>query len=86
MDGSFAQSRETGAGIHRRRGIGFFALPGLVVIALIGLAITQPATTRWIAALAERAAAKLVSEFAPRQVAQPTGKARPVKACRLIRA
>jgi hypothetical protein len=36
-------------GFFQRWGAGFLALPVLLVITLIGLAIVQPATTNWIA-------------------------------------
>jgi hypothetical protein len=86
MDGSFNRPYETGIGIYRRRGIGFLAFPAVLAIALIGLTITPPAASHWIseAAKAVLAGANLLPDAAPTRVAEPAGKVRRVKACRLI--
>ena len=83
-DGS---GRTTEDSFFQRWGIGFLVLPILVLITLIGLAITQPAASNWIsdAVRVVLAGANLLPNVAPTQVAEPAGKVRPVKACRLIR-
>jgi len=61
--------------------IGFFALPVLLVVVLIGLAITQPAASNWIseAVQAEFAGIDLPA-VAPTQLAQPGMQIRTVRA------
>ena len=82
MHGSFNKFSETGKRIYRRWGIGFFALPVLVVIALIGLAITQPAASNWIseAVQAEFAGTNFAPDLAPTQLAPPARETRTVRA------
>ena len=48
MHGSFDRRGESGNRMQRSWSIGFFAFPILLVIALIGLVIAQPAASRWI--------------------------------------
>ena len=74
MHGSFEPPRETrDNGIYRRWGIGFLALPVLLAVALIGLAITHPTASNWIseAVQAEFASTGLAPEAAPTQLARP---------------
>jgi hypothetical protein len=73
MHGSFDKLGETGNRIYRNWGIGVFALPVLVVIALIGLALTKPAASSWIsdAVQAEFAGYNLPQEAASTLLAQP---------------
>lgn len=87
MDDSFGTSDETGHGIDRCRRTGFLALPAVFVVAMIALAFTQPAASRWIseAAQAELAGGHWELAPAPTELAQPAGKIHPSKACRLIR-
>jgi hypothetical protein len=82
MHGSLDKLSETGKRIYQRWGIGFFALPVLVVIALIGSAITQPAAPNWISEVvrAEFAGSNSAPEVAPAQLAQPARETRTVRA------
>jgi hypothetical protein len=82
MHGSFDRSGEADKGIYRSWRIGYFALPALLVIALVGLAITHPNMSSLIsdAVQAEFANAYLAPETAPAQIAQPARAVRTVKA------
>jgi hypothetical protein len=73
MHGTFDRSGKSNDRIDRGWGIGFFVLPALLVIALIGLAIIQPATPIWIseAVQAEFVGIDLVPDIRPTQLAQP---------------
>jgi hypothetical protein len=73
MHGSFDRSGRSNNRIDRGSGIGFLALPVLLVIALIGLAIIQPAAPAWIseAAQAEFVGTDLGPDTRPTQLAQP---------------
>ncbi len=80
----FEKSGETIKHIYHRWGIGVFALPVLLVIALVGLAMTPGAASNWIsqATEAEFAGAnyRLNLEVAPAQPAKPAIEIRTVKA------
>jgi len=80
MHGSFDRSGESSKRFHRNSGIGLFA-PLLVVIGLIGLAITRPAASIWIsqAVQAEFVGADLVPDISPVQIAKPAMTIRTVK-------
>jgi hypothetical protein len=82
MHGSFDRSGDSNNRIYRSWGIGFFALPVLVVIALTGLAITKPAVSNWIseAVQAEFVDTYLAPDAAPTRLAQPGTVTRTVKA------
>ena len=82
MHGSFETSGETSNINYGRWGIGLFAVPVLIVMALIGLAITQPDTSNWIseAVQAEFAATTLVPDVAPTRLAKPAMEIRTVRA------
>jgi len=83
MQGSSDRSGETPySSFYQRWGIGFFALPVLLVVALIGLAVIQPSTTNWIAneVMAEFAGANFWPETATTQIAKPAGDIRTVNA------
>jgi hypothetical protein len=82
MHGSFDKSGGTHHRVQRNWNIGFFALPVLLAITLIGLAIIQPAASNWIseAVQAEFAGSNLAPESAPTQVAQPATGIRNVNA------
>jgi hypothetical protein len=79
MHGSIGRSGKTDD--NPTWNIGFFALPVLLVVALIGLAITQPAASNWIseAVRAEFAGIDLPA-VAPTQLAQPAMQIRTVRA------
>ena len=82
MHGSFDESDRNNNSIYRRWGIGFLVLPVLLAIALLGLAIVQPATSNWIAETvqAEFIGNSMVPEQAPAQLAQPRMQIRTVRA------
>ena len=82
MHGSFDRSDETDKSIYRSWRIGYFALPVLLVIAMVGLAITHPNLPSLVsdAVQAEFASAYLAPETAPAQIAQPARAVRTVKA------
>ncbi len=72
MQGLLDKSGETINRIYRRWGIGVFALPVLLAIALVGLAMTPRAASNWItqATEAEFAGANYRLEAAPAQPAK----------------
>ncbi len=83
MHGTFDRSRKSNNRIDRGSGIEFLALPALLVIAVIGLAMIHPAMPSWIseAVQAEFVDPDLVRDITPTQVARPgmlTIEARPV--------
>jgi hypothetical protein len=82
MHGSFDKPGETIRNAYRSWGIAIFALPALVVIALIGLAMTNPDTSNWIsnAVQAEFMSTNYGPETAPTQIAKPASAIRTVRA------
>ncbi len=82
MQGLFDKPGETIKRIYQRWGIGVFALPVLLVIALVGLAMTPWAASDWIsqATEAEFAGANYRPKAAPAQPAKPAIEIRTVKA------
>jgi hypothetical protein len=72
MHGSFDRPGESESRMQRNWSIGFFAFPILLVVALVGLAIAQPAASKWIseAVQAGFAGGKLAPEIAPIQMAK----------------
>ena len=82
MQGLLDKSGETINRIYQRWGIGVFALPVLLVIALVGLAMTPGAASNWIsqATEAEFAGVNYRPEAAPAQPAKPAIEIRIVKA------
>jgi hypothetical protein len=82
MHGSYDKSGKSNNRIDRGWGIVFFAMPILLVIGLIGFAITHPVVSIWIsdAVQAEFVGADVVPAAAPTQVAQPGPVTRTVKA------
>jgi hypothetical protein len=76
MHGLFEKSGETVKRIYGDWGIGIFALPVLVVIAVAGLAMTHLDASHWIpeAAQTEYTGASYRPEAAPKQLALPAGK------------
>jgi uncharacterized membrane protein len=73
MHGSFERSGKSDKSFSERRGTGFFAFPVLLAVALITLAILEPAASKWIseAAQAEFAGIYGIPESTPSQLAQP---------------
>jgi len=82
MHGPFDKSGKNENSIYQRWGIGFLALPALLVIALIVLAIVQPAASNWIAetAQAEFTGIGVMPEQVPTQLARPAMELRTVRA------
>jgi hypothetical protein len=79
MHGSFDRSGENANRTQRSWSIGFFALPVVLVIALIALAMTQPTASNWIS---EAVQAEFVgADFAP---GAPTQLAQPVRGIRIF--
>ena len=70
---------ETVNRIYRNWGIGVFALPVLVVVALVGLAATRSDRSAWIsdAVRAEFTSVDYGPEAMPKQLAQRAGEIRP---------
>lgn len=81
MHGSFDKQGETGNRSNRRWGIGVFAVPVFLVIALIGLAVIKPEASNWISAAvqAEFAGSSLPQEAASTLLAQPAMTVRAVR-------
>jgi hypothetical protein len=83
MHGTFEKSREVrDNNIGRSSGAGFLAVPVLIAVALVGLAITKPAVSTWIAqaAQAEFADSVIIPDAAPTQLARPANEIRTVRA------
>lgn len=82
MHGSLDKAGRSENSIYQRWGMGFLALPVLFVIALLVLAIAQPATSNWIsdAVQAEFAGISVMPEAAPTQLARPDMEIRTVRA------
>ena len=82
MHGTFERSREVRDNkFHRSSGVGFLAVPVLIAVALVGLAITKPAVSTWIAEAvqAEFAGNVMMPEAAPTQLARPANEIRAVR-------
>jgi hypothetical protein len=81
MHGAFEKPGDTIKGIYRNWGMGVFALPVLILIALVGMAMTHQGASDW---LSEAMQAEFVRtglpDVAPAQVAQPAGPIRAAKA------
>jgi len=82
MHGTFEKSGETFKRIYRNWGIGVFALPVLVVIALLGLVKTHSDPSRWMseALQTEVSGANHGPDAAPPQLARAQRDIRTVKA------
>jgi hypothetical protein len=80
--GSFAGSGKSDNSLSKRWGIGFFAFPVLLAVALIGLVMLEPAASKWIsdAAQAELAGIYVMPEATPTQLARPNLEVRTVRA------
>ena len=83
MHGSIDKSPQADQSIYRSWNIKLIALPVLLVIALIGYAVSHPDASRWIseAVQAEFVGTDLVPDLAPsKQLAQPTNQIQTVLA------
>jgi hypothetical protein len=83
MHGTFEKSREVrDNNVRRSSGVGFLAVPVVIAVALVGLAITKPAVSTWIAeaAQAEFAGSVMMPEAAPTQLARPANEIRTIRA------
>jgi hypothetical protein len=82
MHGSLDRSGQADGNVRRGWRIAFFALPVLILVALVGLAVTHPGVAGWIseAMQAEFTAANGGADFAPTQLARPAGEPRTVGA------
>ena len=82
MHGTFEKSREVrDNNVRRSSGVGFLAVPVVIAVALVGLAITKPEVSTWIAeaAQAEFAGSVMMPEAAPTQLARPANEIRTVR-------
>ena len=83
MPGPLEKQPRDSRSVYRNWDIKLFALPVLLVVALIGFAISHPSASKWIsdAVQAEFVGTDLVPDNAPpTRVAQPTNEIRTVKA------
>ena len=82
MHGTFDTPRESDDRIHRSSGIGFFAFPALLLIALIGFAVTHPGVSTLVsdAVQAEFVGIDSAPVVAPTRLAQPGMVTRTIKA------
>jgi hypothetical protein len=81
MHGSFDGSPQDDQSSSRRWHIKLVALPILVAIALVGLAVSHPNASKWIseAVQAEFVGTDFVPDLTPTRLAQPTNEIRIVK-------
>ena len=82
MHGSFDKSDENDIRIHRNWGIALYALPAVLVMALIAMVIVQPGVSNWVsqAAQAEFVGTDFVPDAAPTRLARPAMEIRTVRA------
>jgi hypothetical protein len=82
VHGSLDKEGKNENGTYQGGGMAFLALPALLAIMLIGLAILQPAASSWIseAVQAEVAAFNAMPELSPTQLARPDMEIRTVRA------
>jgi fumarate reductase subunit C len=81
MHGSLNRSAEKQSRSDRSWTMGFFALPVLVVIALVALALMKPAASTWISEAVQAEFVGMTSPgVVPKQLAQPAMQIRTVKA------
>jgi hypothetical protein len=79
MHGTFDRSGESRNRFGRTWSIGLFAVPALLVIGLIGLAMIQPAASNWISEAAQ-------AEFADTFIAPGITPTQPAMETRTVRA
>ena len=83
MHGTFEKSREVrDNNVRRSSGVGFLAVPVVIAVALVGLAIAKPEVSTWIAeaAQAEFAGSVMMPEAPPTQLARPANEIRTIRA------
>ena len=81
MHGTFDRSGESHNRTDRSLSLGLFLLPALLVIALVALAVMQPAASVWISEAAQAEFVGVnVPDLAPTQLAQPAMRVRTVRA------
>jgi hypothetical protein len=81
MHGSLNRSDEKRSRTDRSWSLGFFALPVLIVIALVALAIIKPDASIWISEAVQAEFVGITSPGAvPKELAQPAMQIRTVKA------
>jgi hypothetical protein len=81
MHGSLNRSDEKRSRTDRSWSIGFFALPVLIVITLVALAIIKPVASTWISEAVQAEFVGMTSPGAvPKELAQPAMQIRTVKA------
>jgi hypothetical protein len=81
MHGSFDKSGGNDNRTLRNSNIGYWAVPALVMVALIGLMIVKPAASSWIsqAVEAEYTGIFTAPDMAPTQLARPAMEFRSVR-------
>ena len=82
MHGQFNNSGKSEKSVYEKWGIGFLALPLLLVVVLFALAVIQPASSNWIseAVQAEFAGSDVLPDVAPTQLARPAMQFRDARA------
>jgi hypothetical protein len=81
MHGTFDRSGRSHNRTDRSFSLGLFLLPTLLLIALIALAVLQPAASVWISEAAQAEFVGVnVPDRAPTQLAQPAVQVRTVRA------
>jgi hypothetical protein len=88
MHGSLDKQPQNDRSVHRSFGIKMVALPVLIVVALIGMAVSHPSATKWIAdaAQAEFVGTEFIGSDIVPDLARPTQIARPANQIRTVHA
>jgi hypothetical protein len=88
MDGSLDKQPQNDRSVYGSFGIKLIALPVLIVVALIGMAVSHPSATQWIAdaAQAEFVGTEFVATEIVPDLARPTQIARPANQIRTVHA
>ncbi|HLX15644.1 MAG TPA: hypothetical protein VKS24_10605 [Bradyrhizobium sp.] len=82
MHGSLNKSDKSDKSIYEKWGIGFLALPLILLIVLFALAVIQPVSSNWIAEAvqAELTGTDVLPDVAPTQLARPAMQFRDARA------
>ena len=81
MHGPLEKQPRDSKSVYRNWDIKLFALPVLLVVALIGFAVSHPGVSKWISDAAQAEFVGTLPDLAPpTRVAQPTNEIRTVKA------